>query len=180
MATFDMHVIRRRLAATPHAIASLLAELPDDAFSFREAPGSWTIAEIVCHLNEGERENWIPRARVILSDAAGRRFVPFDREAGAKRYAGWTMAALIEEFGRLRRESLEAFEALGIGPGDLARTAQHPQLGEVTLGQLLSTWVTHDHGHLAQIARVLTRWSGRSVGPWREFFSLLRDQSVDQ
>jgi len=179
MIPLDIAVLRRRLAVTPVTLSHLVAELPDEAFVFREAPGCWTLTEILCHLNEGEREIWIPRVRVILSDAPERRFTPFDREAGAKRYAGWTVPVLLDEFARLRRESLDALDALGIRPEQLSRTAQHPQLGIVTLEQLLSTWLTHDHGHLAQIARVLTRWSGQRVGPWREFFSLLRSDTAE-
>jgi hypothetical protein len=50
----------------------------------------------------------------------------------------------------------------------------HPELGAVTLRQLLACWVTHDLAHVAQISRVLVRYFGREVGPWRAYFSLLR------
>jgi hypothetical protein len=60
----------------------------------------------------------------------------------------------------------------------LGRTAIHPELGTVTLAQLLACWVTHDHAHIAQIARVLTRGYGAFVGPWRRYFSLLRDEVI--
>jgi hypothetical protein len=52
----------------------------------------------------------------------------------------------------------------------LTRTPAVP----VTLGQLLACWVTHDLAHVTQIARVLVRYVGRDVGPWRAYFSLLR------
>lgn len=58
-------------------------------------------------------------------------------------------------------------------PDVLAREGRHPEFGAVTLEQLLATWVTHDHAHLAQIARVLTRHYGAFVGPWKKYFSLL-------
>jgi len=43
----------------------------------------------------------------------------------------------------------------------------------VTLAQLLSTWVAHDLGHVAQTARVLAKQYREAVGPWREYLPVL-------
>lgn len=59
----------------------------------------------------------------------------------------------------------------------LALTGRHPELGEVTLRQLLATWVVHDQGHVAQVARVLAKHYAREVGPWAEYLSVLRDRT---
>jgi hypothetical protein len=50
----------------------------------------------------------------------------------------------------------------------------HPELGQVTLRQLLATWATHDLGHLGQIVRVMAKQYGSEVGPWKEFISILK------
>jgi hypothetical protein len=39
--------------------------------------------------------------------------------------------------------------------GDLDRRGRHPEFGEVTLSQLLASWVAHDLTHLAQIGQVI-------------------------
>ena len=44
------------------------------------------------------------------------------------------------------------------------------------LGQHLATWVAHDMGHLAQIARIVALQYREAVGPWRAYFSLMRDR----
>lgn len=51
-------------------------------------------------------------------------------------------------------------------------TGIHPEFGRVPLGQHLATWVAHDLGHLAQIARVMAKQYREAVGPWRIYLSV--------
>jgi hypothetical protein len=51
----------------------------------------------------------------------------------------------------------------------------HPSLGPVTLRQLLATWVAHDLGHVAQVARVMAKQYRDQVGPWVEYLPVLTD-----
>jgi len=172
----DLVDVRRVLAGTPAALRSFVDALPDAALRYRESPGTWNVLEVLRHLADGEIVDWIPRVKTILSDSPDRRFTPFDREGGFKRYGDWDAAALLDEFTRLRGTSLAAFDALHISERDLGRTGEHPEFGSVTLGQLIATWATHDIGHLAQISRIVTRYFGRGVGPWAAYFSLLRNR----
>jgi hypothetical protein len=50
----------------------------------------------------------------------------------------------------------------------------HPELGEVTLGQLLATWVVHDLNHIWQISKILAKKYDAEVGPWKEYLSVLK------
>jgi hypothetical protein len=54
----------------------------------------------------------------------------------------------------------------------------HPDVGEVTLGQLLATWVAHDLTHVAQVGEVLARRYRDDVGPWRAYLPAL-DRTAD-
>jgi len=49
----------------------------------------------------------------------------------------------------------------------------HPTFGEVTLSQLLSTWVVHDLKHISQISRVMAKQYKAEVGPWIEYLRIL-------
>lgn len=49
----------------------------------------------------------------------------------------------------------------------------HPAFGPVTLRQLLATWVAHDLGHVAQIARVMAKQYRDAVGPWRAYLPVM-------
>lgn len=175
---FNLGEIRNSLLRTPAAVSQLTAQLPDEIVTFREAPGTWNIFEVLCHLAEGEITDWIPRVTVTLSDKPERRFPPFEREAGALRYQGWTARAVAEEFSRLRSESIRNLDEFQITAPDLDRTGIHPEFGPVPLRQLLATWATHDYAHLAQISRLLVRYHGQLVGPWAKYFSLLQNQAT--
>jgi hypothetical protein len=84
-----------------------------------------------------------------------------------------TLEELLELFARRRTESLARIRALSLSAADLERRGLHPELGSVTLGQLLATWVVHDLAHLAQIARVLAKARADEIGPWRAYFRVL-------
>ncbi len=88
-----------------------------------------------------------------------------------------SLAALLSAFSRERQENLEALEALGIDESRLDLRGTHPELGKVTLRQLLAAWVVHDLGHLAQVSRVMAKQYGDQVGPWREYMPVLSDRN---
>ena len=176
--TFDLVRVQRLLARTPTTVRDLLTGLPPGAMQFREAPDSWTPLEILGHLADGEILDWIPRVEIILSAAEPKAFQPFDREGGLNRYRGWTVEALLDEFARLRSQNVATLAELRLTPAQLQAQGTHPELGRVTLEQLLATWITHDLAHVAQISRVLVRYFGCHVGPWTAYFSLLRDRTA--
>jgi uncharacterized damage-inducible protein DinB len=163
------------LLATPASLRALTAGLSPSAHRFREEKSAWTIVEVLSHMTDGEVVDWVPRIEIILSDRPDRQFAPFDREGGFRRYKGWSVNELLGEFDRLRRQNVEQLLSFKLKPESLERTGVHPELGTVTLEQLLACWTTHDCAHLAQISRILTRYFGASVGPWKQYFSLLRE-----
>lgn len=89
---------------------------------------------------------------------------------------GRSLAELLDEFASLRRDNLAVLKSLGLSEVDLARTGIHPELGVVTLGQLLATWVVHDLDHVGQVARTLAKRHTLNVGPWTAYLSILRDR----
>ena len=168
-----LRAVRESLAQAPRIVDGLVAAAPRDALTWRDAEGSWHIIEVLSHMADGEITDWMPRLERILAD--GGRFMPFDRERGFTRYLGWTADALVCEFGRLRRANLEKLDSFRLSDAHMRMTGVHPEFGTVTLEQLLACWATHDMAHIAQISRLLTRSFGRQVGPWRKYFSLLKD-----
>ena len=171
--TLPLPTVRESLAQAPRIIEGLIAAAPTAALTWREADGTWHAVEVLSHLADAEITDWMPRLERILS--GGGLFAPFDREGGFTRYRGWTAEALVGEFGQLRRANLDTLDTLQLSGEHLRLTGVHPEFGPVTLEQLLACWATHDMAHIAQIARLLTRCFGQHVGPWRQYFSLLRE-----
>jgi DinB superfamily len=173
--TFVFTEGRDALAKAPEVYRSLLLGLDEATLHADEGPGTWTPYQVLCHVLHAETDDWMPRVRILLESGEHRTFTPFDREAGTAKYSGRRTADLVAEFARLRAASLRELDGLGLREADLPRTGRHPQLGTVTLGQLLSCWCTHDWAHVLQISRIVTRTFGAHVGPWRTVFSALND-----
>jgi len=170
---FDMVQGSAILARTPATLRALLDGLDDDWLTANEGPETWSPYDIVGHLLHGERTDWIPRARLILSRAEQRRFAPYDRFAQFRESQGRSLTALLDEFTTQRHANLETLRGWTLTDAQLAWQGEHPAFGVVTLRQLLATWVAHDLGHLAQVARVMARQYRTAVGPWRAYLPIL-------
>jgi hypothetical protein len=170
---FALHEGVAILERTPGALNALLRGLPAGFVSGNEGPATWSPFDVVGHLIHGEQTDWVPRARIILEHGESRAFDKFDRFAQFKASEGRTLESLLDEFAALRAESLRGLASLEIKDSDLARRGRHPELGVVTLGQLLATWVAHDLDHVVQTARVLARQYADAVGPWRAYLRVI-------
>jgi hypothetical protein len=161
------------LARTPGVLNVLLRGMPD-AWTMRdEGEGTWTPVDVVAHLIHAERENWIPRARIILESGESRPFPPFNREGSLQEFRNKPVEELLDEFARTRAQSLDELSALNLLPRDLEKRGTHPGLGSVTLSELLATWAAHDLTHLHQISRVMALQYREAVGPWSKFLGVM-------
>jgi hypothetical protein len=160
------------LERTPAVLTALLAELPDGWTRVDEGPDTWTPREVVAHLIHGERTDWIPRARIIIRQESYRRFDPFNRFAELK--SDRPLKDLLEEFDQLRSGNVATLRGWNLKEKDMELTGEHPELGTVTMRQLLATWVVHDLSHIAQITRTMARSYTEAVGPWTAYFRVLQ------
>lgn len=161
------------LRRTPAAIRALLTDLPDAWLRATEGPDTWSPFDVLGHLIDGEETDWIPRARIILARGPTPAFEPFDRFRHLRLNRDTPAAELLDRFDRLRAANLAVLEGFRLTPADLALEGLHPELGRVTLRQLLATWVAHDLGHVGQIVRVMAKQYGAAVGPWRRYLPVL-------
>lgn len=170
---FQLEHAKDILRRTPATLTSLLQDLPDDWLLSNEGPETWSPFDILGHLIHGEETDWIPRAKIIVAHGEQRAFEPFDRFAMFEKSKGKSLRELLTTFEQLRDESLRQLDELNLTPELLARRGKHPELGVVTLAELLSTWVVHDLSHIGQIVRVMSKQYGESVGPWRAYLPIL-------
>ena len=161
------------LERTPAVLGALLGGLPTEWTTATEGEGSWSPYDVVGHLIHGERTDWIVRAQIILAQGPERRFRPFDREAQFRESRGRPIGHLLDEFAELRVANLATLTGWGLSEAQLALTGEHPAFGEVTLRQLLATWVAHDLGHVAQVTRVMAKRYKDTVGPWRAYLPVM-------
>lgn len=170
---FQLDHARDILRRTPATLRSLLQDAPDEWVRSNEGPETWSPFDVLGHLIHGEQTDWIPRAKIILDHGEERAFEPFDRFAMFEKSKGKSLGELLATFERLRAESLRQLDELKLTPEVLSKRGKHPELGVVTLSELLATWVVHDLSHIGQIVRVMCKQYGERVGPWREYLPIL-------
>ena len=158
---------------TPAVLSILLNGIGDDWVMHNEGPDTFSPYDVIGHLVHGETADWTLRTKMILEFGATKTFVPYDRFAQYEESKGKTLSQLLDEFAALRAANMGWFKGLNLTEADLDKKGMHPRLGEVTLRNLLATWVVHDLTHIAQVARVMAKQYKDEMGPWPEFFRIL-------
>lgn len=171
--TFEIDKAIEILLRTPQTLETLLNGISEEWLVNNEGENTWSPYEIVGHLIHGEKTDWVPRAKIILSNTQNKKFEPFDRFAQKKADKTKTMSALLEEFKNLRSENIKVLSTLNINAATLRKKGIHPELGEASLKELLSTWVVHDLGHISQITRVMAKQYKNEVGVWSAYLGIL-------
>lgn len=162
------------LERTPEVLRTMLAGLPEEWVERNEGGETWSPYTVIGHLVHGERADWIPRARIILDEGESRPFDPVDRFAQFRESEGKSLEDLLDELATLRAENVRTLREIVSEPADLERKGMHPDLGQVTLGELIATWVAHDLDHIVQVARTMAYQYRDAVGPWRAYLSVVR------
>ena len=176
---FELPAAVAVLKRTPGTLRALLSGLGEEWTRGTEGPETFSPFDVVGHLIDAEETNWIPRAKVLLARDPAATFPQFDRFRHRQRNAGRDLASLLDEFATLRGENLELLASWQLTPEQLASSSNHPEFGRVQLRQLLATWVVHDLGHLAQIARVMAKQYRDEIGPWAAYLPVVTDRERD-
>ncbi|MFK7948010.1 MAG: DinB family protein [Saprospiraceae bacterium] len=171
---FNLEEAIEILSRTASVLEPMLTGLPDKWTKSNEGENTWSPYDVIGHLIHCEKTDWFVRAKIILSDAEDKTFEPFDRFAQMNVPKTATIEALLAEFRTLRTQNLADLKALQITKNDLSKTGIHPALGEAKLEELLSSWVVHDFGHIAQISRVMAKQYRANVGSWKAYLSILK------
>ena len=170
---FDLERSIEVLAATPGTVRALLADLSEEWTASKGDRDNWEPYDIIGHYIYAEEADWIPRAKVILAQADDRTFPPFDRYGQFERSDEESLADRLDEFARIRNENIEILRSWELVDVELELKGVHPEFGEVSLRQLIATWVVHDLTHIRQIVTVLAKRYDEAVGPWKDYLSIL-------
>lgn len=171
---YDPVLGRALMSRTPAVLRAWLEDLPAAWLDAPERPEAWSPRDVVCHMADLEHDAWLPRVRAILEHGATRPLPGVERERFRRRFAGVPLGEVLDAFEASRTTSLAALDALELDEARRGARGLHAALGEVTLAQLLSTWVVHDLTHLSQISRALAAQYDGAVGPWSTYLSVLR------
>lgn len=162
------------LEKTPHTLETFLVGLSEGWLESCEGEGTWNAVEVIDHLIDGEKTNWIPRLQMILEDGKSKPFPPFDRFANLDQKSEQSLKEKFTQYKRLREQNIKKLKELVDPEEHLELTGIHPAFGVVKVRELISTWVVHDLTHMAQIVRVMAKRYQTDVGPWKEYLGILR------
>lgn len=155
------------LAATPEVLRLLMGGLSDDDAQWKPAPDRWSVAEILEHLAHVEGHYF--RAgldRMVAENGAS--IEPYDQDiyAAAGTYSNREAEESFAHWEEQREDNVDFLRELDASV--LARTAHHPELGIVSVEDLLNEWAFHDLGHVRQIAELVrARMYYAKLGPFR-------------
>lgn len=161
------------LEKTPVVLTAMLDELSQDWTHQNEGKDTWSPFDIIGHLVHGEKTDWMPRLEIVLSTSEEKTFTPYDRFAQFETSKGKSVTSLLTEFRSLRKENLTILRAKKLTEGDLDKQGIHPELGPISLRNMLSAWVVHDLGHIAQISRVMAKQYKEEIGPWTQYLTIV-------
>jgi len=126
----------------------------DDASLRRpEAPGKWSVVEVVQHLADSELVYGY-RVRLILTQDSPP--IPgYDQDAWARmlRYREAPLAQALAQIAALRGANLSLYRSLG--PRELERAGLHGERGPESVGHIIRLLAAHDLVHRRQIERIL-------------------------
>src|SRR5688572_25477218 len=136
----------------PAKLTAAVKNVPPNLLSEPEAPGKWSIREVVQHLADSELVG-SGRFRMVLAQDRP-ALAAYDQDAWSARlhYSEANVDEALAEFTSLRRANLRLFERAS--EADLARVGVHSERGEESLAHMMKLYAAHDLVHLRQIERI--------------------------
>jgi len=130
-----------------------LAGVTERAVRRPEAPGKWSVAEVVQHLADSDLVFGFRMRMILTEDGPAIQGYDQDRWATGLRYAEVSLAEARAQLQALRTANLRVLR--GLGPAALERVGLHSERGPESLGHLVKLMAAHDLVHRRQIERVL-------------------------
>ncbi|MCH6269195.1 MULTISPECIES: DinB family protein [Neobacillus] len=161
------------LERTPKTLEYFLSGISNGWLQCNEGEGTWNARQVVEHLIEAEKTNWIPRLEFILEGNKDTAFPEFDRFSHLKNDSERSLKNVFRDFQEIRSMNITKLRSLVVSEVQLELTGFHPAFGRVRVRELLSTWVVHDLTHISQIVRVMAKRYRADVGPWQKYLGIL-------
>lgn len=169
MDSLSLSEIASLLPAGEREISAEVMALPSRVATWHSAEGEWCVNECLGHLIEAERRGFAGRIRTMRAHRDGLALTSWDQVevARLRKDCAADTIALLHEFRDERARSVALVESLH--PSDLALGGEHPQVGHLTLGEVLTEWTHHDRNHFKQMLSDVQEFAWRQMGNAQRF-----------
>ena len=144
----DTALIIANLSATPRLLWRLGEDVSTAQATQPPRPGEWSIAEVVRHLVEGDRDTFLPRLRRLLAEDRP----IFQSQSRQEPKDPLDLSTLLATFESARGEVAKMLN--GLEPDQWAREGVSPSRGAVSVEAYAAAMAAHDTEHLQQIHQV--------------------------
>jgi hypothetical protein len=135
-------------------LTALTAGLADEETRRPEAPGKWSILQVLEHLTDQETVAAYRLRSVIAEDEPALRGYDQDRWTARLRYGNAPAGQVLAELTTLRARNLRLYGALD--DREFERVGLHSERGRESARRLCELTAAHDLVHRRQIARIRT------------------------
>jgi hypothetical protein len=134
------------------AVRELTAGLSGEELGRPEAPGKWSILQVVEHLADQELVNGFRLRSIVAEDEPPLRGYDQDLWATRLRYGSAGVGPVLDELRSLRARNLRLYRSLS--EAELDRVGLHDERGPESARRLRALTAAHDLLHRRQIARI--------------------------
>jgi len=145
-------------------IRQLMQGVSDEQARWKPDVESWSILEVINHLDDEEREDFRVRLAWIFNHP-DQPWSPIDPEGWAieRQYNQRELKPSLANFLRARQESLLWLKTLS-SPNWQA--VYHAPFGQIRAGDMFASWLAHDLLHMRQLVELHWAYTTRLVQPY--------------
>jgi hypothetical protein len=148
----ERHDLMAKMRCLPAAVETAVKDLTDAQLNTPYREGGWTVGQVVHHLADSHLNGFV-RMKLMLTEV-GPVLKPYDQDAWAK--LPDTAAMPVESSMLILKGLHERWVALleNLPEASWNRSAFHPEIGVVTLADLLADYARHGEQHVEQVMRL--------------------------
>ena len=152
LTTKERNQMIAKIRGLPSSVEATVKNLNDEQLDTPYRDGGWTVRQVVHHLADSHMNAFV-RAKLMLTEEKP-TLKPYDQEKWAvlKDTIGIPIQSSLSILRGVHERWTVLFETLS--ESSWSRLAFHPEIGDITVEDLLTTYARHGENHVGQITKL--------------------------